>query len=101
MRKQELGGADMTLYTMIGGGIGSPEATALRNRLVAWHDAMVAHERKIRAGRIEKGCDDECPHAEARHLWGEAVETFGDEAQGLTFLRARAMEDNRRGFASP
>ena len=82
----------MNLYAMVGAGIGSPEAAALRARLVAWHDAMVAHERKIRAGRAERVCDDECPHAEARHLWSEAVETFGDGAQGLTFLRTRATD---------
>ena len=85
-------GADMNLYAMVGAGIGSSEAAALRTRLAAWHDAMVAHERKIRAGRIEGVCDEDCPHAEARHLWSEAVETFGDGAQGLTFLRTRAMD---------
>ena len=82
----------MTLYTMVGAGISSSEASALRTRLVAWHDAMVAHERKIRAGRAERVCDEECPHAEARHLWSEAVETFGEAARGLTFLRTRATE---------
>jgi len=82
----------MTLYTMVGAGISSSEASALRTRLVAWHDAMVAHERKIRAGRTGRVCDEECPHAEARHLWSEAVETFGEGAQGLTFLRTRAMD---------
>ena len=82
----------MNLYTMVGGGIGSHEAAGLRTRLVAWHDAMVAHERKIRAGRTERGCDDECPHAEAQHLWSEAVETFGEAAHELTFLRTRAMD---------
>jgi hypothetical protein len=50
---------------------------------------MVAHERKIRAGR-EEPCDEECAHAEARALWVEALETFGDRAQELTFLRSRA-----------
>src|SRR5689334_5078869 len=82
----------MNLYTMVGAGIGSPAAAALRARLVAWHDAMVAHERKIRAGRAGRVCDEECPHAEARHLWSEAVETFGEAARGLTFLRTRATE---------
>jgi hypothetical protein len=82
----------MNLYAMVGAGIGSPEAAALRTRLSAWHDAMVAHERKIRAGRTERVCDEECPHAEARHLWREAVETFGEGARGLTFLRTRATE---------
>lgn len=80
----------MNLYAMVGAGIGSPEAAALRTRLAAWHDAMVAHERKIRAGRTGGICDEECPHAEARYLWSEALETFGDGAKGLTFLRTRA-----------
>ena len=82
----------MNLYAIVGAGIGSHEAAALRTRLAAWHDAMVAHERKIRAGLTVRVCDEECPHAEARHLWCEAVETFGEEAQGLTFLRTRAMD---------
>ena len=82
----------MNLYAMVGAGIGSPKAAALRTRLIAWHDAMVAHERKIRAGRTERACDEECPHAEARPLWREAVETFGEGARGLTFLRRRATE---------
>lgn len=91
----------MTLYAMVGAGIGSPEAGALRARLALWHDAMVAHERKIRAGRAESVCDEECPHAEARHLWREAVETFGDGAKELTFLRTRAMDRARqRRFAT-
>lgn len=86
-----LKGSDMNLYTMVGSGIGSAEAAALSLRLSAWHDAMVAHERKIRVGRIEAACDDECPHAEAPALWNEAVEAFGVRAQDLTFLRTRAM----------
>ena len=80
----------MSLYTMLGAGTGTPEATVLGVRLAAWHDAMVAHERKIRAGRTEERCDEECPHADARTLWSEAREVFGDRAQELTFLRARA-----------
>ena len=82
----------MNLYAMVGAGFASSEATALRTRLVAWHDAMVAHERKIRAGRAERICDEECPHEEARHLWSEAVETFGEAAHRLTFLRTRAID---------
>ena len=82
--------SDMNVYTMVGSGIGSREAAALSLRLAAWHDAMVTHERKIRAGRPEEVCDEECAHAEARALWVEAVETFGDRAQELTFLHKRA-----------
>ena len=80
----------MNLYTMVGSGKGTPEAEALSGRLGTWHDAMVAHERKIRAGRVDAPCDEECPHAAARTLWIEALEAFGDRAQELTFLRSRA-----------
>ena len=79
----------MSLYTMVGSGNTTLAATALRVRLASWHDAMVAHERKIRAGRTE-ACDEECPHAEARTLWVEAQDVFGDHARELTFLRSRA-----------
>ena len=79
----------MNLYTMVRSGNGTPEAAALSARLAAWHDAMVAHERKIRAGHAEV-CDEECPHADARTLWVEAVDVFGNRAQELTFLRSRA-----------
>jgi hypothetical protein len=64
-------------------------------RLAAWHDAMVAHDRKIGAGRAEEVCDEECPYAEARRLWAEALEVFGDRAQELTFLRSRAALDSK------
>jgi hypothetical protein len=84
----------MNLYSMVGSGNGTPEASALSARLAAWHDAMVAHERKIRAGR-EEVCDEECPHAEARTLWVEALEVFGDRARELTFLRSRAAVASR------
>ncbi len=79
----------MNPYSMVGSGNGTPVA-ALSVRLATWHDAMVAHERKIRAGR-EEVCDDECPHAEARTLWVESLEAFGDRAHDLTFLRSRAI----------
>ena len=85
----------MNLYSMVGSGNGTSEAAALSVRLATWHDAMVAHERKIRAGRAEP-CDEECPHAEARALWVEALETFGDRAQELTFLRSRATITSER-----
>jgi hypothetical protein len=84
----------MNLYSMVGSGNGTPEASALSARLATWHDAMVAHERKIRAGR-EEACDEECPHAEARTLWVEAREVFGDRAQQLTFLRSRAAVESK------
>jgi len=93
----------MNLYTMVGSGNATPQAAALSARLAAWHDAMVAHERKIRVGRAEP-CDEECPHAEARMLWIEALEIFGERAEELTFLRSRSLlaaEQSKEFVASP
>lgn len=89
----------MNIYTILSSGLGTNEAKNLSVRLSAWHDAMVAHERRIRAGTTSDACDDECPHAEARALWPEAVTTFGARAQGLTFLRSRA-QDRRRSVST-
>lgn len=85
----------MNPYTILSSSLGSNEATALGGRLSAWHDAMVAHERRLRAGTTNDACDDECPHAEARALWAEAVATFGARAQELTFLRSHAQDTRR------
>jgi hypothetical protein len=71
-------------------------AALLGARLAAWHDAMVAHERRQRTRGIDLGCSDECPHAEAPALWREAVETFGARADDLIFLRARAAMSTAR-----
>ena len=81
----------MNPYVMVGWGIGTSEAASLSARLAAWHDAMVAHERHLRAGRTAGACDDECPHVEAPALWAEALATFGPRAGELTFLRSRAI----------
>ena len=80
----------MNPYLMLGSGLDANEATALSARLSAWHDAMVAHERRLRTGRTSDACDDECPHAQATVLWSEAVATFGSRAHDLRFLRSRA-----------
>lgn len=85
----------MNPYTTLNCGLGNHEATDLVARLSAWHDAMVAHERRLRAGTTSDSCDDECPHAEARALWAEAVATIGAQAQELAFLRSRAQEARR------
>jgi hypothetical protein len=81
----------MNPYAVLSSGAGTHEATAPSARLAAWHDAMVAHERKLRSGTTSDACNDECPHVEARTLWSEAVATFGRRAQELTFLRSRAQ----------
>jgi hypothetical protein len=90
---------DMNPYLMLGCGLGTNEATSLSARLSAWHDAMVAHERRLRTGRTSDVCDDDCPHAEARALWSEAMTIFGSRAHELTFLRSRASESSRRAKA--
>jgi hypothetical protein len=86
----------MNLYVMLGSGSGTSEAASLSARLAAWHDAMVAHERRLRTGRTASTCDDECPHVQARTLWAEAAETFGTRASELTFLRSRAIGSSRQ-----
>ena len=86
----------MNPYVMLGSGIGTSEATSLSARLAAWHDAMVAHERRLRTGRTADMCDEECPHVEARSLWAQALATFGPRANELTFLRSRAVGTSRQ-----
>jgi hypothetical protein len=80
----------MTPYALLGSRLGTSEAASLGERLAAWHDAMVAHERRLRTARTTDACDDECPHVEARTLWAEAVAMLGDRATELRFLRSRA-----------
>jgi hypothetical protein len=75
----------MNIYRMIGNTLGTREAIELAERLSAWHDAMVAHERFSR----RRDCDDECPHVDAVSLWREAAQLFGDHAAELRFLRSR------------
>ena len=82
----------MSPYAFLGSSVGTAEAASLCVRLTAWHDAMVAHERRLRTGRTTDVCDDECPHAEARTLWTEALATLGPRASELTFLRSRAID---------
>lgn len=89
----------MNLYQLIGSRVGTADALALSGRLAAWHDAMVAHERRLRTSQFDVECDEECPHAEARMLWAEAVMTFGAPASELSFLRSRAV--NVKGGAAP
>jgi hypothetical protein len=86
----------MNPYLMLGSSLGTNDATSLGARLSAWHDAMVAHERRLRRGRTADLCDDECPHAEAPALWSQAIAIFGPRAHELTFLRSCANECIRR-----
>lgn len=80
-------------YAMLSSGIGTTQAISLSARLAGWHDAIVAHERRLRSGRTSDACDEECPHVEARALWAEALDTFGPNAGELAFLRSRALAD--------
>jgi hypothetical protein len=81
----------MNPYGVVSSGIGTAEAESLRGRLMAWHDAMVAHERRLRSGQSTDICNDECPHVEARTLWAETAAMLGARADSLTFLRSRAL----------
>lgn len=85
----------MTLYTLLGYGVGTSEAAALSERLATWHDAIVSHERRLRGGHAGDVCDEDCPHAAAPELWAKAVTTFGDRADELSFLRSRTIYATR------
>ena len=85
----------MNLYTLLGYGVSTSEAAALSERLTTWHDAMVSHERRLRGGHAGDACDEDCPHADAPELWAEALTTFGDRADELSFLRSRAIDATR------
>lgn len=86
----------MNPYAMVDVNIGATGPGPLRARLMAWHDAMVAHERRLRLGHTNDRCDDECPHAEANVLWAEAAAVLGARARELTFLRSRALGAGRQ-----
>jgi hypothetical protein len=77
----------MNIYRLIGNAHGTSDAPELAERLSAWHDAMVAHERFAGSRR---SCDEDCPHVDAAALWTEAATLFGDRADELVFLRSRA-----------
>jgi hypothetical protein len=81
----------MNPYAILVSNIATPEASALCQRLTAWHDTMVAHERRLRTTSRSEVCEDDCPHAEARVLWREAVSVFGPSAHQLSFLRSRGL----------
>jgi hypothetical protein len=86
----------MNPYVAMASSVGTTEAVSLSDRLAAWHDAMVAHERRLRTSPAVDECDEECPHAEARMLWSDAVAVFGPRARELTFLRTRATREARQ-----
>jgi hypothetical protein len=80
------GGEDIVnMYRVAGDLIGTEEARDLALQLVGWHDNMVKHLRQVRLRGA--GCDEECPHEQARSLWRMAVAVFGAEAEKFTFLQ--------------
>ena len=81
----------MNPYAIVGSAHGTAVAASLQARLTAWHDAMVAHERRLRFGHATEVCDEDCPHVEARTLWAEVSAMLGPRAGELTFLRSRAL----------
>ena len=85
----------MNPYAIVGLHSATPDAAALRERLVAWHDAMVAHERRLRSTPAADRCDDDCPHVEAQALWVEVAAMLGPRARELAFLRSRALGAGR------
>ena len=87
----------MNPYAIVGSGVGPTEAASLRARLMAWHDAMVAHERRLRAHPTSDSCNDECPHVEAPGLWAEVAAMVGARAGELRFLRSRARAATHLG----
>jgi hypothetical protein len=80
----------MNPYAMVGSNLDTMDATSFRARLMAWHDAMVAHERRLRTAAASVICHEECPHVAAATLWAEALTVLGSAAYELTFLRSRA-----------
>lgn len=90
----------MNPYAMPASGNGASTSSALAARLATWHDAMVAHERRARSAGGSR-CDDECPHADARPLWRDALQTFGADARQLAFLRSRGQGGRATRAARP
>ena len=76
----------MNPYARLASAVADSSAQKLVARLMAWHDEMVTHERRVRAGADTDRCDESCPHEEARALWLEASRVFGSRARDLTFL---------------
>jgi len=87
----------MNLYVTLGSGCGTPDGLGLAARLTDWHDAMVAHERRLRSMRPPPRCHDDCPHDDAKSLWNEALDVFGSRAHELQYLRDKALSASRPG----
>jgi hypothetical protein len=73
------------MYRTLGDAVATGTARDLAEQLVAWHDAMVNHERAAKLRPLV--CGDDCPHGQAGMLWAEALDVFGEDACKLVFLR--------------
>jgi hypothetical protein len=82
----------MHVYQSIAVRVGTRAACELAPRLAAWHDAMVIHQRRAATDK-DSACAPDCPHDEARSLWLEALEAYGDDAHQLGFLRTHGALD--------
>ena len=51
---------------------------------------MVAHERQLRAGQRPSTATTTAHTTEARVLWPQALATFAERADDLSFLKSRA-----------
>jgi hypothetical protein len=80
----------MSPYAIVNSHAPSADAASLVERLTAWHDRMVSHERQLKTSAARDLCDDECPHVEAGLLWSEVTSVMADRAHELAFLRSRA-----------
>lgn len=90
---------DMTLYLSLGNTIGTVGAVRLARRLAAWHDAMVMHQRRARD--TSESCDSHDLHDDARSLWREALDMYGEHAHQLVFLRTHGMRSGPTCLDSP
>lgn len=81
----------MNPYAIAAIAVDTAEAATLGARLVAWHDEMVTHERRVRSNPGVDLCGDECPHASAHALWVEASAVLGTKVGDLRFLQSRAL----------
>lgn len=80
----------MNIYRVLGDRIGTDEARQLAQQLVAWHDAMVKHLRRV-GPLATVTCAGDCPHVEAGVLWTAAQNVLGDGARRLEFLRSHGQ----------
>ena len=83
------------VYRAFANRVGTSDALAFAHNLQHWHDAMELHRESLtRLGFAPDGHPEweDCPHAEARRLWHEALRVLGSRAGELEFLHACVFE---------